>query len=123
MVDRLRIAGDRLFDVFPDNPDDPLADGVSSLFRSLTIATETGRRHTMAVQRYDVRDPDGRFVERFWQPENTPLFDEDGRLVALLHHVEDVTGRVGAAAADDLPREPGQTSARPDRPPTPPARL
>lgn len=54
------IAGQRLFEVFPDNPDDPGADGVSQLFASLTIAAKTGEQHVMAVQRYDVRDHEGR---------------------------------------------------------------
>ncbi|MGY8706141.1 hypothetical protein RAD16_10420 [Bradyrhizobium sp. 18BD] len=50
----------------------------------------------MAVQRYDIRDPDGTFRERYWQPINSPIRDEDGRLVFLLHHVEDVTHQVEA---------------------------
>jgi len=48
----------------------------------------------MAVQRYDVRDPNGTFVERHWQPVNTPVHDHAGQLVFLLHHVEDVTDHV-----------------------------
>jgi hypothetical protein len=48
----------------------------------------------MAIQRYDIRDPDGQFVERYWQPVNTPIFDESGRLIYLLHWVEDVTEQV-----------------------------
>ena len=48
----------------------------------------------MAVQRYDIRDPDGKFVERHWQPINSPIHDSDGLLIYLLHHVEDVTADV-----------------------------
>lgn len=50
-----------------------------------------GRPHAMAVQKYDipVRDGDG-FEERYWKPLNTPVL-RDGELVALIHHVEDVT--------------------------------
>lgn len=91
MTSRLSIAGQRLFDVFPDNPDDLAADGVSNLMRSLKTAAETGRPHVMAMQRYDVRDVTGRFVEKHWQPVNTPILDANGSLVFILHHVEDVT--------------------------------
>lgn len=42
------------------------------------------------IQRYDVRYASGHFVERYWQPVNTPIFDAKGRLVYLLHHVEEV---------------------------------
>jgi PAS domain-containing protein len=94
MAARRKVAGERLFDVFPDNPDDPSADGVNNLYNSLKTAAETGKPHTMAVQRYDVRDKCGRFVERYWRPLNTPLLNEEGRLIFLLHHVEDVTEAV-----------------------------
>jgi hypothetical protein len=48
----------------------------------------------MSVQRYDTRGPAGDFVERYWQPINTPIRDTDGRLVFLLHHVEYVSDQV-----------------------------
>ena len=111
LIDRYRVPGERLFDVFPDNPDDPLADGVNRLYHSLTTAIETGRTHHMAIQRYDVRDADGRFVERHWQPENRPIFDFDGRLVALLHRAKDVTAEV--LAADKSPPDESQADPIP----------
>lgn len=88
---RRHVPGEKLFDVFPDNPDDPEADGVGNLFASIQRAAQSGRAHTMAVQRYDVQDAAGRFVEKHWQPTNTPIFDEAGRLVFVLHHALDVT--------------------------------
>ncbi|KSV83894.1 hypothetical protein N183_37950 [Sinorhizobium sp. Sb3] len=30
-------------------------------------------------------------LTKFSKPENRPIFDPDGRLVNLLHHIEDVT--------------------------------
>ncbi len=96
-ISRVDVAGRSLFEIFPDNPDDPLADGVSNLYSSLRIVGETGRAHAMAIQRYDIRDPGGTFVERHWQPINSPIHDADGQLVFLLHHVEDVTAQVAAA--------------------------
>jgi hypothetical protein len=93
-TDRRDIAGRPLFEVFPDNPAIKTADGVSNLFDSLRTVVETGQPHAMAVQRYDVRDPSGQFVEKYWQPINTPVHDPDDRLICLLHHVEDVTSEV-----------------------------
>ena len=92
-ISRAEVVGRSLFEVFPDNPDDPLANGVSNLYGSLRIVGETGRAHAMAIQRYDIREPAGTFLERYWQPINSPIHDAAGRLVFLLHHVEDVTGR------------------------------
>lgn len=96
MTRRGAVVGEKMFDVFPDNPDVPEADGVSNLYDSLRAAAEDRKPHAMAIQRYDIRDDDGCFVERYWRPLNTPIFDEDGSLVYLLHQVDDVTEEVTA---------------------------
>jgi hypothetical protein len=85
------IAGAKLFEVFPDNPQQPDANGTQNLFTSLRQAVLLGRQQFMPVQRYDVRDHRGVFVERHWRPVNTPIFDEQERLLYVLHHVEEVT--------------------------------
>lgn len=93
LTQRASVVSELMFNVFPDNPADKLADGVSNLFASLHKAAEIGRDHVMPIQRYDIRDTSGRFVERYWKPLNTPIYDDNGRLVALLHQVEDVTAQ------------------------------
>jgi PAS domain-containing protein len=93
MIDAASVAGEKLFDVFPDNPGDPFADGVANLFDSLRIVAETGQPHVMAVQRYDVRGPAGAFVERYWQPLNSPVLNGNGELAFILHRVLDVTAK------------------------------
>ncbi len=107
-----RIAAQRLFDVFPDNPDWTDADGVSSLSASLHTAGQSGRARVMPVQRYDVRDQVGRFVERYWQATNSPVFSNDGRLLYIVHQVEDVTA--GMLAAREAER---RVEAKPFRAP------
>ena len=88
---RERIVGRELFDVFPDNPDDPRATGTRNLRSSLETVLRTGAPHTMAVQKYDIRRPDGEgFEERYWTPVNTPVLTGD-RVAYIIHAVEDVT--------------------------------
>ena len=93
MIEPGRVAGERMFDVFPDNPGDPFADGVANLCDSLRIVAETRQPHGMAIQRYDVRDPTGKFVERYWQPLNRPVLNEVDDLAFILHQVIDVTAQ------------------------------
>jgi hypothetical protein len=82
---------------------------VQGLFSAVSLRREFGllpgladigqsqrHRHVVGALRdaWSIQDPDGSFVERHWQPINSPMHDEDGRLTFLLHHVEDVTDQV-----------------------------
>jgi signal transduction histidine kinase len=86
-----------LFELFPDNPDDATATGSSYLRSSLERVLETRAPDTMAVQKYDVRDPDGNFQVKYWSPKNIPVLSPDGEVSYILHRVEDVTELVRAS--------------------------
>jgi len=85
------IISKNLFTVFPDNPSDQNADGVHNLRASLNSVLRNKTTHTMAVQKYDIRRPDGTFEERFWSPLNKPMLDSKNEVVYIIHRVEDVT--------------------------------
>lgn len=94
MTRREQILGRPLFEVFPDNPDDPATEGTRNLRASLTQVLQHRMPDTMAVQKYDIRRPEaegGGFEERFWSPVNSPVFNDAGELVCIIHRVEDVT--------------------------------
>jgi len=80
------MTGRHLFEVFPDNPNDPAADGVKNLTASLKRVRSLTRHDVMKLQRYDVRDRDGVWQERYWHPVNWPIVDDDGSILALIHH-------------------------------------
>ena len=94
MTVRGDILGRGIFEVFPDNPDDPQATGVANLRASLQRVRHKRAPDTMAVQKYDVARPAGAgggFEVRYWSPCNTPVLGPDGRLTYIIHQVEDVT--------------------------------
>ena len=94
MTQREEILGRGIFEVFPDNPDDPSATGVSNLRASLQRVLQGKRADTMAVQKYDIRKPQsegGAFEERYWSPVNTPVLGPDQGVAYIVHRVEDVT--------------------------------
>lgn len=91
MTTREGIVGRGLFDVFPDNPQDPRATGVKNLAASLQHVLTYREPHTMAVQKYDIRRPSGEFEERHWSPVNSPVLADDGSVAYIVHRVEDVT--------------------------------
>jgi two-component system sensor kinase FixL len=113
LVDQAQVAGRPLFEVFPDNPDDPTADGVRNLRASLMRVLQTARPDTMSIQRYDVRGPGGAFEEKYWTPVNCPLLSGDGKVELIIHRVEDVTELVRlqskTAAEDQIRRDQQQT--------------
>jgi signal transduction histidine kinase len=94
MTKRDEIMGRDLFDVFPDNPDDPAATGVSNLRASLELVQRNKAPDVMAVQKYDIRRAEaegGGFEERYWSPVNSPVFGADQEILYIIHRVEDVT--------------------------------
>lgn len=101
--------GRKLFDVFPDDPDDPTADGVRNLSASLERVVANRASDAMAIQRYAVRDSNGHFIERWWSPVNSPVLDKSGSVALVIHRVEDVTETVQlrgeAEASDQLARD------------------
>lgn len=94
LTKREAVIGRPLFEVFPDNPADPAATGVRNLRASLYEVLRTKQAHRMPVQKYDIRKPNGDFEERYWEPLNSPVLDERGELIYIIHRVEDVTERV-----------------------------
>ncbi|MGR6998302.1 hypothetical protein ACU686_09750 [Yinghuangia aomiensis] len=79
-------------------PLDPAATGARTLEASLRRVVASGERDAMALQRYDVqsRELPGEWEERYWSPVNAPVLDADGRVVLLVHRVEEVTELIRA---------------------------
>src|SRR5882762_10212913 len=93
MTKREDILGRGIFDVFPDNPDDPAATGVRNLRTSLQRVLQNKTSDAMAVQKYDIRKPEsegGGFEERYWSPVNSPVLGPSGEVLYIIHRVEDV---------------------------------
>jgi len=90
---REAMVGHGLFDVFPNNPNDYASDSVNDLRTSLNHVLKEKRPDIMNVQKYDIplRDGSGNFELKYWSPVNTPVFDTDGNVIYIIHHVEDVT--------------------------------
>lgn len=98
MRDRTReqLIGHYLSDDVPD-PNDPAGPFVTNLQASLRRVAESGERDT-GLQRVDMEDPDRSGVsdERYFNLTNAPVFGPDGRVVLLLHRVEEVTELIRA---------------------------
>jgi signal transduction histidine kinase len=104
--------GRGLFELFPDNPDDAAATGMANLRASLDRVLATRAPDTMAVQKYDIRMPDGGFAVKYWSPRNLPVLSESGEVLYILHRVEDVTELARAAEEGDELRDRSRAMER-----------
>lgn len=105
MTRREEILGRELFEVFPDNPDDPTASGVDNVRASLERVRQTRQPDAMPIQQYDIRRPKdegGEFEVRYWSPVNSPVLDERQRVSFIVHRVEDVTDFVRLEERESL---------------------
>ncbi|HEY0010031.1 MAG TPA: PAS domain S-box protein [Tepidisphaeraceae bacterium] len=91
MTTREKLIGRGMFEAFPDNPNDPTATGVQNLRDSFQHVLAHRKPHTMAVQKYDIKRPEGGFEARHWSPTTSPVLGADGGVLFIIHHVEDVT--------------------------------
>lgn len=94
LTKRNEIINKALFLVFPDNPNDLEATGTHNLRCSLERVQQKKLMDIMPVQKYDIPVPlekGGGFEERYWDPRNTPVLNDMGDLIYIIHQVEDVT--------------------------------
>jgi PAS domain-containing protein len=97
---RADMLGRNIFDVFPDNPNDPTAHSVAEVRAALERVLATGQPNDLPAQRYALADPanPGQFIEHYWQSRNTPVLDEQGRVTHLIQTVVNITAETEAAA-------------------------
>ncbi|UUU20290.1 PP2C family protein-serine/threonine phosphatase [Streptomyces sp. DSM 40750] len=107
---REQLLGRYIFDVFPENPNEPAAAGMRETEASMLRTVATGERDTMALLRYDIEDPErpGHWQEHYWSPVNAPVLGPDGKVALIVHRVEEVTelirARGGPGGGDDRAR-------------------
>ena len=104
MTRREGIVGRPIFEVFPDNPDDPAAASVQGVRGAFDRVRRERMLEIMPVYQHDIRRPEaegGGFERRFWQTSVSPVL-ANGELRYLLCRVEDMTARVrGERERDD----------------------
>ncbi|MFC8239047.1 PP2C family protein-serine/threonine phosphatase [Streptomyces sp. NPDC057284] len=98
---REELVGYSAFDVFPQDPQEPMAPG-NRLRASVQRVLATREPDTMALYRYDLLVPgrrSGRSEERYWSSVTAPVLGPDGQVVLIISQVKDVTGLVRARVA------------------------
>lgn len=88
------IQGQRLHEAFAADPLSPETTRVQELLDSFTRVLSRKAVDTLPVIRYSIarHTPLGPVYEdRYWSATHTPVFDEQGEVVAILQHTSDIT--------------------------------
>jgi PAS domain S-box-containing protein len=90
-TEKQKILNRALFEIFPDNPNDPDASGSKNWLASLNRIKQNLVTDRMPITKYAIRSATAQFEDHYWIPTNTPVIGEDGSLKFIIHQVEDVT--------------------------------
>ena len=86
------IVGRDLFELLPGNPAVKTMKSTDQLSASFGRVIEACCPDCLDRMRYDVRNREGAFEERWWKPVNTPVFDDEGRLALIMHQAFEIPG-------------------------------
>ena len=95
------LIGVRIFERFPNDPDDPNNAPALQLRRSFEQVLETGKPDAIPFVRYRVQSSaEGPTRDAFWSATHTPIFDHAGRTAYVLQHTMNVSRLREAAGFD-----------------------
>lgn len=84
------VVGKPFLEAFPDTSEKYLRTGTSDVVESIHRVITTGKPDVMPDVKYDLKDKDGNWVEKYWSATHYPIFD-GGKLVAVYQDTKDIT--------------------------------
>lgn len=88
------LIGKGLFEAFPEQTAAPDHSGQRNISDSLQYVLQHKAVHHLPVQRYDLKNEDGSFTEKYWKACNTPVLTPEGEVSYIIHTAEDITSQV-----------------------------
>lgn len=93
-ITRKDILGKGVFEVFPENPNDLKAQGMTELMASFERVIQHKKSDKMPLLRYDLLNENSVYEPHYWLPINSPVLDMGGNLLYIINQAEDVTNLV-----------------------------
>ncbi len=92
-TERKNMIGKKIFEAFPDNPNDATAKGESAIRASFNRVMETKKTDTLPVTKYGIpkSGSPNEFEAKYWKPVHSPVFDEFNNVKYIIQWVVDVT--------------------------------
>jgi hypothetical protein len=91
------LVGRQLYEIMPENDAMIEANSAANLLASFSGVMRTQQPCGLPEQRFDICDPDGNFLERYWRVELSPLLDGDGQVLLINSEFFNITDKVNGA--------------------------
>src|SRR4051812_17852697 len=96
------VLGKSIFIAYPENPQATPATGPSTLRISLGNILRYKKADHMPIIRYDVKNPEGFFEERYWRASSKPVLNKEGEVAYIITSTADVTATVNAEKTQNI---------------------
>ena len=93
-LERDKVVGQSVFDIFPENADTILATRRSGFKGSLQTVIKNKRPDQLPIFRYDVLNTKGVLEERYWRSLSKPVLNKQGEVSYIIHSTVEVTDQV-----------------------------
>ena len=90
-VSRDKIIGRPFFAVFPDVTEHFKRTGVSEVRQLFQMVVATKESQESSIFRYDIRDQNGKFIEKYWRTTQYPILNKTGAVTYILQSSHDAT--------------------------------
>jgi PAS domain S-box-containing protein len=91
---REKLVGKGFFEMLQDYESDLSSAGHESLRAAFSALIRDKMPQEIKRERYDIRDADGKFTEKYWKVRNVPVLDNEGSVRYIIHSAEDITSQV-----------------------------
>jgi PAS domain S-box-containing protein len=88
------VIGRPLLEAFPDMSTEYKKTGISQPIESIRRAIQTKKPDTISQIKYDVKDENGTYQQKYWRTTNHPIVDDAGNVTAIYHSTEDITEKI-----------------------------
>jgi PAS domain S-box-containing protein len=88
------LVGKGIFEVFPENPEDLISNGVENLRNSLNLVISKKDSHKLPLQKYNILNRGtSEHKVLYANIQNIPIKDKENNITHILHSIEDVTDK------------------------------
>ena len=89
-----KIINTPFFKAFPQSVDEMSTAAAESVRISFEYVINNKKTHTLDVQRYQVPNNKGEFIERWWSTVNNPVLNDDGDVIYIIQSSVEITEQI-----------------------------